>query len=461
MVIGEHLQSRYRLDQRLASGGMGTVYIATDEKLDRRVAVKILKEDLAKDARFVERFRREARSAAALSHPNIAGVFDYGEDSGRYFIVMELVNGRDLAAILDQEGPLAWPEATLAARQIASALAHAHAAGLVHRDVKPANVIVTDDGRVKVTDFGIARAMGESTLTATGSLMGTASYISPEQAQGLPATSASDVYGLGVVMYEMLTGQAPFSGESLVGVAMRHISEEIPAPSERVSEIPKQLDDVVARATKKGPNERPSAPQLESELAALSRGDLETVALAAAVQPTAELTPTVWPIPGRRWDPVRLGRTVVLVFATLTVIAASLLVVRVVSDEEPLAAGRTNAQTQPAPETSSTPAGAAMPNLIGVQSEEAANEIQSLNEDQGLGLTLQLLPATDEICDALTEPNTVACSDPPPDAALLPSATVTLYVSSEEENDEEDEDSDEEDHPGKGNGRDKGKDKDD
>ncbi|MGH8881279.1 MAG: protein kinase domain-containing protein, partial [Stackebrandtia sp.] len=244
---------------------------AEDSRLGRIVAVKQLRDSLAGDPAFVERFRREARAVAALSHPNIAGVFDYGEDEGKHFIVMEHVPGRDLSQVIREDGPLDSDRATSITAQVCDALGHAHAAGVIHRDVKPANIIVTDDGRVKVTDFGIARAVGDTTLTAAGSVLGTAHYVSPEQAGGERVSGASDIYSLGIVLYEMLTGSVPFTGDSPIAVAMRHLSDDVPPPSELQSEVPAHLDDAVARATAKEPTDR--FPTAEEMAAALRRTD--------------------------------------------------------------------------------------------------------------------------------------------------------------------------------------------
>ncbi|MEO8323042.1 MAG: protein kinase, partial [Actinomycetota bacterium] len=194
MVEGGLLGGRYRIGDRIAAGGMGVVYLAHDERLGRTVVVKILRAHLAGDPHFIERFRREARAVASLSHPNIAGIFDYGEDAGQHYIVMELAEGRDLAAVIRVDGRLSPQRAARITAQVCVALDHAHEAGIIHRDIKPANVIVTDEDKVKVTDFGIARAVGDSTLTATGSMLGTASYLSPEQAGGEKVVPASDLY---------------------------------------------------------------------------------------------------------------------------------------------------------------------------------------------------------------------------------------------------------------------------
>src|SRR5438874_740866 len=219
------LGDRYRLIERIASGGMGTVWRAEDLVLHRPVAVKVLSESLGADAKFVERFRREARAAAGLSHPNVAGIFDYGEDGDTPFMVMELIEGETLAGRLRREGGLPPAEAARIASEIASALQAAHDAGVVHRDVKPANVMLTPRGECKVMDFGIAAAAWATPLTATGATIGTASYLSPEQAGGSKATPASDVYALGCVLYEMLTGRPPFTGDNPVAVAAAHIRE--------------------------------------------------------------------------------------------------------------------------------------------------------------------------------------------------------------------------------------------
>ncbi|MGI8520587.1 MAG: protein kinase domain-containing protein, partial [Actinomycetota bacterium] len=292
MVEAQRLIDRYRLEHRLAAGGMGTVYEATDERLNRRVAVKLLKEELVDDPRFVERFRREARAVAALSHPNIASVFDYGADDGRDFIVMELIEGRDLAELL-RSGPLQPSRAATLAAQSCDALAHAHAAGIIHRDVKPGNIIVSDNDRVKVTDFGIARAIGETTLTAAGSVLGTAHYLAPEQASGESAGPAADQYAMGVVLFEMLTGEVPFSGTSPIGIAMRHVSDAIPAPSSIVKEVPAILDEITARATAKAPSER--YPDISGMASALRATGSFAAGAGAAALGAAATTPLADP----------------------------------------------------------------------------------------------------------------------------------------------------------------------
>lgn len=253
------LGGRYRLIHRLASGGMGSVWEAEDTLLGRRVGVKVLSDVLAGDPRFVARFRREARAAASLSHPNVAGVFDYGEEEGTAYIVMELIDGETLASRLRRDGRLPPREAARIAAEAASALAAAHAAGVVHRDVKPANVMLDRAGRVKVMDFGIASvtAAARERLTATGQAIGTAAYISPEQAAGRPATPASDVYSLGAVLYEMVAGRPPFQSESPVATVVAHINRRPEPLAVLAPEVPQRIAAAADQALAKEPSERP------------------------------------------------------------------------------------------------------------------------------------------------------------------------------------------------------------
>jgi serine/threonine-protein kinase len=249
------IDSRYRVISRLGSGGMADVYLAQDQLLGREVAVKVLHHHFAEDQEFVERFRREASSAAALSHPNIVGIFDRGEWNGTYYIAMEYVAGRSLKTIVREEGPLDPDRAIGIVVQILRAARFAHRRGVIHRDLKPHNVILDEENRARVTDFGIARA-GASDMTMTGSIMGTAQYLSPEQAQGHAVTAPSDLYSIGVILYELLTGVVPFEGETAVAIAFKQVSAQPRPPSEINPAVPPSLDAVVMRAMAKDPAAR-------------------------------------------------------------------------------------------------------------------------------------------------------------------------------------------------------------
>jgi eukaryotic-like serine/threonine-protein kinase len=249
------IDGRYRVLSRLGSGGMADVYLAHDQLLGREVAVKVLHHHFAEDQEFVERFKREASSAAALSHPNIVGIFDRGEWNGTYYIAMEYVAGRSLKAIVRETGPLDPALALDTVIQILRAARFAHRRGVIHRDLKPHNVILEEEGRARVTDFGIARA-GASDMTLTGSIMGTAQYLSPEQAQGYAVSAASDIYSVGVILYELLTGVVPFEGDSAVAIAFKQVSATPRPPSELNPALPRSLDAVVLRALAKDPIER-------------------------------------------------------------------------------------------------------------------------------------------------------------------------------------------------------------
>src|ERR1035437_7472377 len=249
------IDGRYRVLSRLGSGGMADVYLAQDQLLGREVAVKVLHHHFAEDQEFVERFKREASSAAALSHPNIVGIFDRGEWNDTYYIAMEYVAGRSLKAIVRDDGPLDPATAIDLVIQILRGARFAHRRGVIHRDLRPHTVIIDEEGRARVTDFGIARA-GASDMTLTGSIMGTAQYLSPEQAQGFAVTAASDIYSIGVILYELLTGVVPFEGESAVAIAFKQVSAQPRPPSELNPALPASLDAVVMRALAKDPAAR-------------------------------------------------------------------------------------------------------------------------------------------------------------------------------------------------------------
>ena len=257
-MIGRLISGRYRLIAPLGDGGMATIWRAVDEQLDREVAVKLLRPQFSTDPGFAARFKQEARAAAGLSHPNIVNVYDYGTDGadGDQYIVMELVEGRDLSAVLRERGTVSTDDAVRIAIGVASALEVAHRKGIVHRDVKPGNILITDDGDVKVTDFGIARAVAEASMTVTGTTLGSVHYFSPEQARGDEVTGASDVYALGIVLYEMLTGKRPFEGDSAAAVALRRLNEDPLPPSATGVPVAPGLERIIMRALAREPEDR-------------------------------------------------------------------------------------------------------------------------------------------------------------------------------------------------------------
>ncbi|TML63496.1 MAG: serine/threonine protein kinase [Actinobacteria bacterium] len=328
MVVGEIVAGRYELEELVGSGGMSSVFKARDTLLERRVALKVLHPHFTDDDQYVERFRREARAVASLSHPNIVTILDRGEDEGRQFIVFELVEGRTLKEVLDEEGRLPVARALEIAIQVARGLAFAHEHGLVHRDVKPQNVILNGDGRAKVTDFGIARSLDVQGVTQSGAVLGTSNYIAPEQASGQPVDRTTDVYSLGVVLFELLTGEVPFPGESFVAVAMQHVSEPPPSLLDVRPDVPVRVAHAVDRALEKDPPARfltmdAFAAELQACLAELgSRSD-----------PDADVTLV------RRPPVVRAGRRrllpsglVVLGLVLLALAVAALLLHRLSGD---------------------------------------------------------------------------------------------------------------------------------
>lgn len=255
-IIGRTIANRYEIISKTGVGGMATVYIAKDKVLNRDVAVKVLKDEFTTDDEFVKRFNSEALAAASLTHPNIVSIYDVGNEDGIYYIVMELVRGKTLKQIITEEGALPWKWSVNIAIQIASALEMAHKNNIVHRDIKPHNIIITEDGVAKVTDFGIAKAVSNSTITAFGTTIGSVHYFSPEQAKGGYTDAKSDIYSLGVVMYEMLTGKVPFDADTSVSVALKHMQEEPKEPSEINENIPRAVNDIILKAMEKEPMAR-------------------------------------------------------------------------------------------------------------------------------------------------------------------------------------------------------------
>jgi eukaryotic-like serine/threonine-protein kinase len=255
-LLGTILNGRYRLDARIGAGGMSTVYRALDETLQRQVAIKLMNREVSSDSDQLERFRREARAVAQLSHPHVVGVIDAGEDDGRPYIVFEYVEGETLKERIRRQGQLPVTEAVAYAIEIARALGAAHSRHIVHRDVKPQNVLIDEEGAAKVTDFGIARTLDEEGLTADGRVIGTTDYVSPEQALGQPVTGQSDLYSLGIVLYEMLAGEVPYKGDNQVAVAMKHVREELPDVQRKRPEVSASLAAIIDRATAKRPADR-------------------------------------------------------------------------------------------------------------------------------------------------------------------------------------------------------------
>src|SRR3954451_22072576 len=329
-LVGMQLNGRDRLDAQIGSGGMSTVYRAFDAVLERRVAVKLMHREIAADTDQLERFRREARAVAQLNHPHIVGVIDAGEEDGRPYIVFEYVEGETLKDRIRRLGRLPVDEAIAYAIEIARALGAAHTRGIVHRDVKPQNVLVDEEGSAKVTDFGIARSMDDSGLTADGRVLGTTDYVSPEQALGHDVNGQSDIYSLGIVLYEMLTGEVPFHGENQISVAMKHVREDLPDIQVRRPEVSATLAAVLARMTDKAlPHRYVDVPSLIADLE-------ETLAIEAARHgsSTGEATAVIRTLPARarRRLPFRMRHSISLA-AVLALAAVAVAIVLLIGDK--------------------------------------------------------------------------------------------------------------------------------
>jgi beta-lactam-binding protein with PASTA domain len=420
-LTGTLFAGRYRVTRKIGGGGMADVYLAEDQELGRRVAIKILHGRYANDEQFVERFRREATHAAGLSHPNIVSIFDRGETDGSYFIVMEYVEGRTLKELIRSRGPCPIPVAIAYTRQILSALRYAHRNGVVHRDIKPHNVIVDPEGVVKVTDFGIARA-GASQMTEEGAIIGTAQYLSPEQARGAPVDQTSDLYSTGIVLYELLTAHVPFTGETPVEIAMKHLSEVPDAPSEHRPEVPDDLDLVVLRALSKEPADRyQSAAAMDADLETVAHGghvaaetaEAATVVLAGGVatddtgvtQVTRRARPSAgYPPP---FDPTKERRRTVWPW----LVGAGALLLALVGGY--FLWGPINDRIQGSDTV-------AVPYVVALRQAQAESDIT----DRGL------VPRARQVSSSDVEEGVVVSQDPPPGTRLEEGEIVSIEVSS-------------------------------
>ncbi|MGI9022857.1 MAG: Stk1 family PASTA domain-containing Ser/Thr kinase [Acidimicrobiales bacterium] len=417
---------RYEIIRHLARGGMAEVYLARDLLLDRPVALKVLFPEFSRNRSFVERFRREARAAANLNHPHIVSIYDWGEEAGTYFIVMEYIDGLTLREVIRAEGRIEPDRASVIGADIAAALDFAHRGGVVHRDVKPGNVIIS--GMVKVTDFGIARASDpQESLTQTGAVMGTATYFSPEQAQGVGIDPRSDVYSLGVVLYEMVTGRPPFTGESPVAIAYQHVREAPVPPSEVNPDVPPDFEAVVLKAMAKNRNDRYStADELRADLVRFSQGqavhaarpapaaDATAVTAAAAatgvmgatrVQPAADGTQVMAPtgVIATRPEPDRPSRTGV--YFVLLVVLLGLLAAFLVLLARQLGVGGSSSVI--------------VPQVVGFTEADAVRELANAG----------LKAKTEAVNDDTNAPGTVFAQDPAPGAKLKKDASVAIKVS--------------------------------
>lgn len=347
--VGQLYGDRYRLQLRIATGGMGEVWQAEDELILRQCAIKILKEEYLDDPMFLERFRSEAKSAALVEHEGIANVFDYGEDTGAAYLVMELVPGESMSRLIEREKKLSEEQVLDIVAQTSRALGAAHARGLVHRDIKPGNLLITPDGKVKITDFGIARVGDQVPLTKTGQVMGTVQYLAPEQATGKPSTPATDLYALGVVAYEALSGKRPFTGENQMAIAMAHINEMPPALPESIDP---RVQNLVLSCLAKKPTQRPeSANSLAIRAEALLREKRKQGPIKMSRDPSGYQESSVTEVIPTDTAPLPRAPIVWPWVATLALLAVTAVVVIVAILSEP---GEVEPQTTPSPSVSST-----------------------------------------------------------------------------------------------------------
>lgn len=407
----KRLNDRYKLLEVIGEGGMAIVYRAKDLILDRTVAVKVLRSEFSNDEEFILRFRREAESATSLSHPNIVNIYDVGEEEQLYYIVMEYVEGKTLKEYIREKAPLPIEEALTIFDKICSAIRHAHENHIIHRDIKPHNILITKDGQVKVTDFGIAMAMTSATITHTKSVLGSVHYLSPEQAKGSIATEKSDIYSLGVVLYEMVTGQVPFSGESPVTVALKHLQETFTSPRLLNSEVPPSIENIINKAMAKSPEERyDSVAQMQAEVAialeptiehrVFSHNDIddETTKVLAPVAPLKEEPQKSEEKPNHTIKKKKRRRYIMLA-ALLTILfgaVATIGIANMLSAKE-----------------------VTIPDVTGMSYEEAVKELEENN----------LIPVKEEEYSLEIEEDYVIRQSPSPHSIVKEKSEVTIVVS--------------------------------
>ncbi len=452
------LNGRYRLDEPIGEGGMAVVYRGYDLVLDRPVAIKVLRGQFAADASFLRRFEREAQAAARLSHPNIVSVYDVGRDDGTRYIVMEYVPGKTLKQLILEHAPFSLDEAIHIVRQVAAALDYAHQHGLVHRDIKPQNILVDERGFVKVTDFGIAKGLTDVSLTEAGFGMGTVHYVSPEQARGEPATPASDIYALGVVLYEMLTGRLPFDADNPIGLAMQHVHEAPPPPRQFNPNIPPAVEAIILRALAKDPRQRfPTAGALAQALThwrqyvpgstpAPPRGGMPPRVPAGRARARGTPPPAV---PSSRAGDIGcatwlVGSAILVGIVALVVLAFQLVDLRALtgSDESPnpsptvaaLAPSPTPAATPspvvtptslPTPTTEPTPSPTPTPEMARVP--DLVNSTLRQAEAAAAAGDFQL--EVEEVFDNVVPAGTIVRQDPQPGTLAEKGSTVRVWVS--------------------------------
>jgi serine/threonine-protein kinase len=403
-MLGRVFNNRYRLKEKIGSGGMSDVYLADDQLLSREVAVKVLHPELARDPSYIQRFRYEAQAAANLNHPNIVNIYDWGNEGDIYYIVMEYVEGRSLSDLLRREGKLLPERAAEIAAEIAAALQFAHRRNLVHRDIKPHNIIITPTGQVKVMDFGIARTSTGTGMTQTGVVMGTAQYISPEQAQGLSVDGRSDIYSLGILLYEMLTGRVPFDDENPITVAYRQVKDDPMPPSLIDREIPPTIEAIVMKALAKNPDNRyQTAQEMKADLLRFIEG---IPVSATPVLPTQQLTtgePTAILPPYSAEEKKTPGWVWALIIGIGVLVVVGIILALVLAGPKPMVD---------------------VPNVIGMNVEEARQALESV------GLKMEI-KEEQYITSEGQQPDKVISQDPEWGLRITKGSTVSVVVTRE------------------------------